>query len=154
MRVVKGVYYEGRPAARSSKTWDVTKVADYLKTLFPLDQLNLKTWKLKTVMLCASSSIQREQTLCALDLNYVSGTLDIFTFAIAERLKTSKPGKSVTLQFDCLPDEALCTECTLAAYISRTKTLRGNGPSDFLSKLFISNLISQFPLIPYHGGSS
>ena len=125
----------------------MTIVADYLKTLFPLDQLNLKTWKLKTVMLCASSSTQREQTLCALDLNYVSGTLDIFTFAIAERLKTSKPGKSVTLQFDC-------TECTLAAYISRTKTLRGNGPSDFLSKLFISNLISQFPPIPYHGGSS
>ena len=103
----------------------MTKVTDFFKTLFPLDQLNRKTLTLKTVMICALSSVQRKQTLCALDLNYVSETLDSFSSVIAESLKTSKPGKSVTLQFDCLPDEALCTKCMLAAYISCTKTLKG-----------------------------
>lgn len=58
MRLVKGVYNERPPAPRYSTTWDVTKVTDYLKTLLTLDQLNLKTLILKTVM----------QTLCALDL--------------------------------------------------------------------------------------
>ena len=122
MRLVKGVYNERPPAPRYSTTWDVTKVTDYLKTLFPLDQLNLKTLTLKTVMLCVLSSAQREQTLCALDLNCMRETLDGFSFVIAERLKTSKSGKSVTLKFDCLPAEALCTKCTLE-HISRVPKL-------------------------------
>ena len=96
-------------------------------------------------MLCALSSAQREQTLCALDLNCMRETLDGFSFVIAERLKTSKPGKSVTLNFDCLPDKAFCTKCTLAAYISRTKAFRGNGPSDFVSQLLISYIKSHKP---------
>ena len=146
VRLVKGVYNERPPAPRYSTTWDVTKVTDYLKTLFPLDQLNLKTLTLKTVMLCALSSAQREQTLCALDLNCTRETLDGFSFVIAERLKTSKPGKSVTLKFDCLPDKTLCTKCTLAAYISRTKALRGHGPNDFVSKLFISYIKPHKPI--------
>ena len=122
MRLEKGVYNEHRypPAPRYSTTWDVTKVTDYLKTLFPLDTLNLKTLKLKTVMPCALSSAQREQKLCALDLNCMRKSLDGFSFVIAE-LKTSKPGKSVTLKFGCLPDKPLCTKCTLAAYISLEK---------------------------------
>ena len=146
VRLVKGVYNERRPTPRYSTTWNVTKVTDYLKTLFPLDQLNLKTLTLKTVMLCALSSAQREQTLCALDLNCMRETLDGFSFVIAERLKTSKPGKSVTLKFDCLPDKTLCTKCTLAAYISRTKALRGNGSNDFVSKLFISYIKPHKPI--------
>lgn len=78
--------------------------------------------------------------------NCVRETLDGFSFVIAQRLKTSKPGKSVTLKFDRLPDEALCTRCTLAAYISRTKALRGNGPNDFVSKLFISYIKPHKPI--------
>ena len=61
-------------------------------------------------------------------------------------LKTTKPGKSVTLKFDCLPNKALCTKCTLAAYISRTKALRGNGPNDFVFKLFISYIKAHKPI--------
>ena len=124
----------------------MTKVTDYLKTLFPLDHLNLKTLTLKTAMLCALSSAQREQTLCALDLNSMRETLEGFSFVIEERLKTSKPGKSVTLKFDCLSDEALCAKCTLAAYILRTKAVRGNGPNDFVSKLFISYIKPHKPI--------
>ena len=97
-------------------------------------------------MLCALSLAQREQTLCALDLNCMREILDGFSFVIAERLKTSKPGKSVTLKFGCLLGEALCTKCTLVAYTSCTKALRGNGPSDFVSKLFISYIKPHQPI--------
>ena len=43
------------------------KITSNLMTLFPLEQINLKTLTMKTVMLCALSSAQGEQT-CALDL--------------------------------------------------------------------------------------
>ena len=36
------------------------KVTSYLRTLFPFEQLNLKTLTMKTVMLCALSSAQGE----------------------------------------------------------------------------------------------
>ena len=46
----------------------LAKVTYYLRTLFPLEQVNLETLTMKTVMLCALSSAPGEHTLCALDL--------------------------------------------------------------------------------------
>ena len=83
--------------------------------MFPLEKLNLKTLAMKTVMLCALSSAQREQTLCALDLNFKKQSQDCFSFVIAEHLKTSKPGKSLEVKFMSLPEDAsLCAMSTLA----------------------------------------
>lgn len=122
------------PTPRYCKTWDVSKVTDYLKTLHPLEQLNLKNLTLKTIMLCALVSAQREQTLCALDLNYCQDSVDCLSFVIAERLKTSKPGKSIEVTFQCLQEEpSVCAKCTLVEYISRTKALRGDVTKVFLS---------------------
>lgn len=144
VRLLKGIYTLRTPVPRYVSTWDVTKVTSYLQTLYPLDQLNLKKLTVKTVMLCALSSAQREQTLCALDLNYMTETPVCIRFAIAEKLKTSKPGKSKIVQFDCLADKPeLCTKCTLAEYISRTQTVR-NKDSD--SKLFVSYIRPHKPV--------
>ena len=76
VRLLKGIYHLRTPLPRYSSTWDVAKVTSYLRTLFPLEQLNLKTLTMKTVMLCALSSAQREQTLCALDLNFKKQSQD------------------------------------------------------------------------------
>lgn len=133
------------PVPRYCSTWDVNQVMNYLKTLYPLEQLSLKTLTLKTVMLCALSSAQREQTLCALDLNYKTETADCISFVIAEKLKTSKPGKSKKVKFDCLPDEpSLCTKCTLSEYISRTQTLRNR--CNTACKLFVSYIKPHKPV--------
>ena len=50
-------------------------------------------------MLCALSSAQREQTLCALDPNFKKQSQDRLSFVIAEHLKTSEPGKSLEVKF-------------------------------------------------------
>ena len=70
VRLFKGIYHLRTPLPCYSSIWDVAKVTSYLRTLFPLDQLNLKTVTMKTMMLCVLSSAQRKQTLCALDLNF------------------------------------------------------------------------------------
>ena len=69
------------------------KVTCYLRTLFPLEQPNLVTLTMKTVLLCALSSAQGNQTLCALDLIFKKQSQDCLSFVIAEHLKTSKSGK-------------------------------------------------------------
>ena len=88
-------------------------------------------------MLCALSSAQREQTLCALDLNNLTVSESCLNSVITDRLKTSKPGKSTVVKFECLPDKPkICTKCTLTEYISRTSAFRGTDPR--VSKLLIS----------------
>ena len=52
-RRLKGAYNLRTPSPRYSSTWDVTKVTCYLKILFPLDQLSLKSLILKTTKLRA-----------------------------------------------------------------------------------------------------
>ena len=41
VRLLKGIYHLRTPLPRYSSTWDVAKVTNYLRTLFPLEQLNL-----------------------------------------------------------------------------------------------------------------
>ena len=113
----------------------LAKITGYLKTLFPLDQLSLKSLILKTAMLCALSSALREQTLCALDIK--SG--NSLSLSVSERLKTSRPGKSTRkLEFlSLLEDNSSCPVATLTECMSRTEGLRKSASSEE-TRLFIS----------------
>ena len=127
------------PIPRYSTTWDVIKVITYLATLFPLDQLSLKNLTFKTVMLCALSSTQREQTLCAPDFKNRQESGTCLSFVITERLKTSKPGKSTKVTFEFSPDQPqICTKCTVMEYILRTAAYRCTDSNLCVSRLFIS----------------
>ena len=74
-------------------------MTDYLKNLAPLRELSLKSLTLKTVMLCALASVHRQQTLSALDLNFMKESRDSISFVVNDRLKTSRPGKSTEITF-------------------------------------------------------
>lgn len=114
-RLRKGVYHLRSPLPWYSSKWNVTQVTTYLKTLFPFEQLNLKTLTMKTLILRASSSAQREQTLCDLNLNFMNQSQDNISLVIAECLETSKPGKPLEVKFTSLPKESsLSTKSTVA----------------------------------------
>ena len=138
VRLLKGIYLLRPPTPRYSSTWDVSKVTDYLKTLAPLNELSLKSLTLKTVMLCALASAQREQTLCALDLNCMEESGNSISFRVTERLKTSRPGKSLEVSFSSSDDGLICPVAALKEYISRTAALRVSDNGMFVSKLFLS----------------
>ena len=114
-RLLKGVYILRPPTLRYSSTWDVSKVTGYLKTLAPLRELSLKLLTLKTVMLCALASAQRQQTLSALDLNFRKESQDSTSFVVTDRLKTSRPGKSIEITFSY---SGCASICRLAALIN------------------------------------
>ena len=156
-RLLKGVYNLRTPSPRYSSTWDITKVTSYLKTLFPLDQLSLKSLTLKTVMLCALSSALREQTLCVLDIKFLNKSGNSLSFTVCERLKTSRPGKSTRkVEFlSLLEDNSLCPVATLTEYLSRTEGLRKSASSEETRLLF--HLLSHTklcPLLQWQGGLS
>ena len=136
-RLLKGVYILRPPTPRYSSTWDVSKVTDYLKTLAPLRELSFKLLTLKTVMLCALASAQRQQTLSALDLNFRKESQDSITFVVTDRLKTSRPGKSIEITFSSSGCASICPLAALKEYISRSETLTFRS-GHFVSKLFLS----------------
>ena len=127
-RLLKGVYVLRPPTPRYSYTWDVSKVTDYLKTFVPLRELSLKSLTLKTVMLCALASEQRQQTLSALDLNFMKESRGSISFVVTDRLKTSRPGKPTEISFSSSDSASICPFAALKEYISRSETLRSRSP--------------------------
>ena len=146
-RLLKGVYILRPPTPRYSSTWDVSKVTDYLKTLAPLRELSLKSLTLKTVMLCALALAQRQQTLSALDLNFRKESRDSISFVVTDRLKTSRPGKSIEITFSSSGCASICLFAALKEYISRSETLRFRS-GHFVSKLFLSFIRPYNPVSP------
>ena len=146
-RLLKGVYILRPPTPRYSSTWDVSKVTDYLKTLASLRELSLKSLTLKTVMLCALASAQRQQTLSALDLNFRKESRDSISFVVTDRLKTSRPGKSIEITFSSSGCASICPFAALKEYISRSETLRSRS-GQFVSKLFLSFIRPYNPVSP------
>ena len=124
-----------RKTEKYSSTWDVSKVTDYLNTLASLCELNLKSLTLKTVMLCALASAQRQQTLSALDLNFRKESQDSISFVVTDQFKTSRPGKSTEITFSSSGCASICPFAALKEYISRSETLRSRN-GQFVSELF------------------
>ena len=146
-RLLKGVYILKPPTPRYSSTWDVSKVTDYLKTLAPLRELSLKLLTFKTVMLCALTSAQRQQTLCALDLNFKKESQNSISFVVTERLKTSRPGKTIEVTFSPSGSASVCPVAALKEYFSRSAALRFRNGT-FVSKLFLSFIRPYNPVSP------
>ena len=122
-------------------------MTDYLKTLAPLRELSLKSLTLKTVMLCALASAQRQQTLSALDLSFRKESRDSISFVVTDQLKTSKPGKSTEITFSSSGCASICPFAALKEYISRSETL-GSRSGQFVSKLFLPFIRPYNPVSP------
>ena len=102
---------------------------------------------LKTVMLCALASAQRQQTLSALDLNFRKESRDSISFVVTDRLNTSRPGKSTEITFSSSGCASICPFAALKEYISRSETLRFRS-GHFVSKLFLSFIRPYNPSVP------
>ena len=114
-RCMKGIYVCKAHTPRHQSTWDASKVTINLSSQGPLQDLSLKTLKLKTVMLCSLVCAQREQTLCLLDFNKVM-VQDAINFIMSERHKTARPGKTLEIFFPTFPGSV-----NLQEYLKRTE---------------------------------
>lgn len=98
-------------------------------------------------MLCALANAQREQTMCAhaLDLRNKIETSESIKFIVTDRLKTSRPGKSVEVCITATDVAEICPVTTSREYICRTEILRLHD-GKFGNKLFLYFVKSHNPL--------
>ena len=96
----------------------------YLKSLFPLNSLDLKhlTWKLCTLL--ALTTAARAQTLVSLSVNNMCVNSNGVVFYFTSLLKTSRPGRSYYISLYTYSDKKLCVLYTLHEYIDRTREKR------------------------------
>ena len=132
-----------------AEQWNHDVIASSKTGILPncLRELSLKSLTLKTVMLFALASAQRQQTLSALDLNLRKESQDPISFVVTDRLKTSRPGKSIEITFSSSGCASICPLAALKEYISRSETLRFRS-GHFVSKLFLSFIRPYNPSVP------
>ena len=123
-RYMRGLGNVIPPKPRYSVIWDVSKVLAYLSTLFPLESLSLKMLTLKLTALIALSSAPRAQALASLNLDCMQVMDSKVVFHFNNLLKTSKQGKSFTLELKHFENEKLCVMHTLLKYVEKTSNIR------------------------------
>ena len=134
-RFMKGVFSRRPALPRNKITWDVSVVLDFLRRLSPVKTLSLLQLSKKLATLIALLSGQRRQTLQLLDLRNMRLKKFCVTFTLGDLLKQSKPGHhlgQITLA-GYPPDRRLCVVTVLKEYFERTKILRGETTSLFIT---------------------
>lgn len=132
-KFMRGIFNLHPPTPRYSSVWDVSKVLSYLKTLGPVSEMSLKQLTFKAVALLALASVQRVQSLTALEISFIEFYHDRMVLNSSVLLKTSTP-KNPYQQYiiNCYKDKSLCPVLFIKEYIHRTKQLRKS------EKLFVS----------------
>ena len=134
-RFMRGVFNQKPPAPRYRTTWDVKLVLDLFRKQATVSSLNLRELTLKTCMLIALVSAQRQQTLHLLNLDTMQMTSSSVIFQINDLLKQSRPGRTgFNLNVRKYPpDPKVCAYTALVEYLDRTKALRLEEPYLFIS---------------------
>lgn len=134
-RFMSGVFKLRPSLPKYTETYDVKVVLDYLKTiqtsiLTPLKELSMKL----ATLLCLLSG-QRNQTLAALDINFMNVTDSFCHFYIPAILKTTKPGRHLKpLELNSYTaDTNLCPVALIKTYIAATASLRKDESKFFIS---------------------
>ena len=123
VRLMRGVFNTTPPKPRYSKTWKVSTVLDYLKSLPVNNELSLLVLSQKLLTLIALVSAQRTQTLASIDTSHLNISVNSCVISVLDLLKTNCPkrglghNKIVIPKFD--ENTKLCVLRTLNDYLDR-----------------------------------
>ena len=127
IRFLSGVYNLRPTKPKYIETWDISKCLRYLKTLAPVESLNLKMLSCKLVMLIALTQASRCQSIAFLSIENMKHDEESLVLYYSGLLKQCRKGRvSPTAKFlKYSPDSDICVYTTLCEYIKRTQKLRG-----------------------------
>ena len=135
VKFMRGVFKLRPTVSRHSETWDVRLVTAYLGSIDSFS-CSLKDLSLKCATLLAIASGQRVQTLAAVEVGGVVPAADGGVICKVDSvLKTSRPGFQQRHIHLCRysADTSICPASCLAAYLEKTKLLRGDHSALFVS---------------------
>lgn len=135
-RFFKGIYNLRPACPKYSFTWDVSIVLRYLKTLEPLEDLDLQALTEKTVTLLALCSAHRAQTLASIKIsNIKTNSENGLEIRVPDKIKTSGQGRFQP--FITLPkyaqDARVCVVTVILRYIEVTKEIRNKEDRLFIA---------------------
>ena len=125
-RFMKGLFNKIPPVPRYHSMWNVDHVIQFLRTLYPLENLSIKmlTFKTVTLVALALAVAPRAQTLVSVNIDLMRVEEDKIIFVFENMLKTSKPGKAFQLELLHFEEEQLCVMHTLLFYLEKLKDKR------------------------------
>ena len=135
VRFLRGIFVLKPALPRNICTWDTSVVLQFLKTLSPVNQLNLKELTFKTVTLTALLTSQRCQSLGLIDIRNIKISKFKVKIAFGDLLKQTRPGyqlEELTIH-GFPPDRRLCIVKVMKEYLSRTVELRGDSKQLFIT---------------------
>ena len=133
---MKGIFHLRLRQPRYTKTWDVSKVLSYLKSIGPNDSLMLKQLTLKTAVLLTTLGGRRIHTLHMLRVIHMEQSLDKVIFHIIGLKKCSKPTRpnQLIVYRAYVEDELLCpVKCIYAYLAQRSKIITQNFTEFFIT---------------------
>ena len=111
VRLMKGIFNHRPTKPRYVSTWDPNIVLSFFKRD---KSTGLKSLTSRLVMLLALTTVQRCQTLQALDINDMKSTQDSVVLTFNKLLKHDKPGRQrLPLRIETSADSDLCAVRTL-----------------------------------------
>lgn len=134
-RFFKGIARLRPPLPKYSVTWNPSIVLNYLSNHYPNEGLKLEELTKKCVTLLALATAHRVQTLAKINIVNIEHFPSQLVIKIPDSIKTSRPGSkqpTLILPFFTSKPE-ICPSKTLIAYLDRTKHLRKNSNSLFIS---------------------
>lgn len=125
-RCFNGVYHIRPTKPKYEKTWDPDVVLNYVKSLFPNEELSLRKLSTKLITLLALATGQRVQTLSLISLENITTMSEGIEIKIPDRIKTSRRGVAQPVLY--LPFFSNSPELYVASlmivYINQTRPLR------------------------------
>ena len=134
-RFMNGIFKLRPSFPKYAVTYEVKTVLDYLETIQTSILTPLKGLSHKLSMLLCLLSGQRNQSMAALDIEYMNLTDNFCHFFIPEILKTTRPGHHLQpLELNRYPKNInLCPVALIKTYIAVTADFREREPKLFIS---------------------
>ena len=136
-RFMKGTFQCRPPLPRNNKTCDVNIVLQHIISMDDSNNLPVKEVTMKLAMLVTLTTAQRRQSLHLMDTEGMVAEKEAYTFLMDTNIKQSRPTKSPSeriIRLKVYPtDKKLCVVDTCSVYLRKTRPIRGNESSLFLT---------------------
>ena len=125
------------PLPRNNKTCDVNIVLQHIISMDDSNNLPLKEVTMKLAMLVTLTTAQRRQSLHLMRTEGMVAEKEAYTFLVDTNIKQSRLSKSPSeriIRLKAYPtDNKLCVVDTCSVYLRKTRPIRGNESSLFLT---------------------
>lgn len=126
-RLLQGCFRQRPTKPRYDRIYDLEPVLHKIEALFPLESLHLPQLTQRLVIMLASVTARRKQTLSLIKISHIKESTTGFEIEIPDTVKTTRPGACQPILLISRFDEnpKLCVARTLRRYLELTSEIRG-----------------------------